>query len=210
MHFSLLVPSILPGRIPAPIPAPVPRIAHCSAGNLACSAGHNAISSVKLYGEQNTEIDDSTKQCSASDNYVDRRSLIATLNDDSTYTLQIELYCAQQWGFENPDESDSFSSDTTCNHKNYLDVWIDFNNDGVFDEYNERVTTSNEYDDDNYKTRYDISINVPEINGRSTVDGSHQMRVILRQDEQNRKPCYNSGSGEARDYTVQIRSKPDY
>ena len=213
--FSLLVPTIIPGRAPAPapvpVPAPVPRIAHCSAGNLACSASHNAISSVKLYGEQTTEIDDTTKQCSVSDNYNDRRHLAVTLFDDTTYTLQIELYCAQQWGSENSDELDSSLSDTTCNHKNYLDVWIDYNNDGVFDEYNERITTSDQHDDEDYhKTRYDISINVPQINGRSSVDGSHQMRIILRQDEQDRTPCYNSGFGEARDYIVHIRSKPEY
>lgn len=165
---------------------------------------------MRLYGEQNTAIDDTTKQCSATDNYNDRRNLVATLFDSTTYTLQIELYCAQQWGFDNSDEPDSTLSGTTCNHKNYLDVWVDFDNNGVFDEYNERITTSDGYDDDNYKTRYDISINVPQIDGRNSVDGTHQMRIILRQDEQNRQPCYNSGSGEARDYTLQIRSKRDY
>ena len=164
---------------------------------------------MKLYGEQNSEINDQTKQCAASDNYNDRRNLVVTLFDDTTYTLQIELYCAQQWGFDNSDQPDSFLSETTCDHKNYLDVWIDYDNNGVFDEYTERITTSNGYDD-GYQTRFDLSINVPQIDRRNSVDGSRQMRIILRQDDQNRKPCYNTGYGEARDYTIQIRSKPDY
>lgn len=165
---------------------------------------------MKLYGEQNTEIDDTTKQCGATNNYNDRRELAVTLFDNTAYTLQIELFCAQQWGSGNSYDSDSSFSDATCNHKNYLDVWIDYNNDGVFDEYNERISTTDRYDDNNYKTRYDLSINIPQIDGRTNVDGQHQMRVILTQDEQNRKPCYISGYGEARDYTVQIRSKPNY
>lgn len=165
---------------------------------------------MKLYGEQNTGLDDTTKQCSATNNYNDRRDLAVTLFDNTAYTLQIELFCAQQWGSGNSYDSGSSFFDATCNHKSYVDVWIDFNNDGVFDEYNERLSTTDRYDDDEYKTRYDISINIPQIDGRTNVDGQHQMRVILTQDGQNRKPCYNSGYGEARDYTVHIRSKRDY
>lgn len=36
------------------------------------------------------------------------------------------------------------------------------------------------------------------------------MRIVLTQDEQNRKPCYNGGYGEARDYTIQIVPTPPY
>jgi len=186
------------------------RIAHCSAGNLACSPGHGAIFSVKFLGEQNTQIDDTTKLCSSTNNYNDRGDLVIALFDNMVYTLHIELFCTQQWGYENSYKQDSSLFDTVCIHEHYLDVWIDFNNDGIFDESNERISPNDRYKDDNHRTQYDLRINIPKIDDRNYLDGHLRMRIVLTQHEHNRRPCYNSGYGEARDYTVQLIPKPTY
>jgi hypothetical protein len=183
---------------------------HCPAGSLACSDGYSAIFSVKLFGEQSTRITDETKQCSATNNYHDQRNLAATLFDNMVYTINVELFCVQQWGYGNSYNRDEYLFETICNRAHYLDAWIDFNNDGVFDESKERMTSSNRYKDDSRKDQYDLRITIPKIDGRSYLAGQHRMRIILTQDEQDRKPCYNSGYGEARDYTVQITPKPLY
>jgi len=186
------------------------RAAHCSPGNLVCSVDHGAISAVKLFGEQQTEINDVTRRCSTTNNYNDRRDLVATLFDNTDYTLQVQLYCTQGIGYRYSNDRDSSLSDTHCLHKNYIYVWIDFNNDGMFDEYNEQISSTDQYDTDEHRSQYDITIRIPRIDARNYLDGQHQMRILLTQDEHNRKACYNTGYGEVRDYTIQIVSKPPY
>jgi hypothetical protein len=165
---------------------------------------------VSLSGERSTEIRDGIKKCNSVDNYNDRSDQVATLYDNSAYTLRIELYCVQQWGNENSYNEDSSYFETMCRNPHYLDVWIDFNNDGVFDESSERIVSSDWYGDDRRTNQYDLSITIPNINGRNHLDGQHRMRIVLTQDGRYRKPCQNTGYGEARDYTVQIVRKPGY
>jgi hypothetical protein len=120
------------------------------------------------------------------------------------------LYCVQPYGYENSYNQDASLFETRCNHAYYLDVWIDFNNDGTFDETQERMASTDWYKDSRRGTQYDLSITIPRIDGRNYLDGQHRMRIILTQDERYRKPCYNTGRGEARDYTVQIVPKYNY
>jgi hypothetical protein len=185
----------------------VVRSAHCSPGNLACSDGHGAIFSVKMYGEQGTQLDDAAQQCSSANNYRDQRDLAVTLFDDTTYTLRIELFCVQRWGYGNSYSRDSSLFDTICTRAQYLDLWIDFNNDGMFDEVNERLTSADRHGDTDRRVQHDVSIDIPKLSSGAYVGGQHRMRIVLSQDERNRRPCYSSGYGEARDYLVQIISK---
>ncbi|CAF4859580.1 unnamed protein product, partial [Rotaria magnacalcarata] len=59
-------------------------------------------------------------------------------------------------------------------------------------------------------TETDLRINIPQIDNRYFLSGQHRMRIVLTQDERNRRPCQSSGYGEVRDYTVQIIQKPAY
>ncbi|CAF1056861.1 unnamed protein product [Rotaria sordida] len=185
-------------------------VTHCSPGNLVCSVGNSAISSVSLSGEQNTQIRDETKQCSSTNNYNDRSDLTVTLFDNTAYTLHVELSCVQQSGYGNTYSQDPYEFETNCRNARYLGVWIDFNNDGTFDDNTERIVPNNWHRDDPRTTRNDISFTVPQIDGRYNVGGQHRMRVVLVQDERYRQPCQNTGYGEVRDYTVQIIQKPGY
>ncbi|CAF2949744.1 unnamed protein product [Rotaria sp. Silwood2] len=186
------------------------RVAHCSPGNLVCAVGNAAIFSVSLSGEQNTRIQDDTKTCSSTNNYNDQSNLAVTLFDNTPYTLHIELSCVQQSGYDNTYSQDPYVFGTDCRDARYLGVWIDLNNDGAFDESTERMVPNNWYKDDPRMTQNDVSFTIPQIDGRYHVGGQHRMRVVIAQDERNRKPCQNTGYGEVRDYTVQIIQKPGY
>ncbi len=178
---------------------------YCSPGNFVCSSGTSGILLVQLFGEQNTQIDDPIKQCNSINNYHDRTNLIVTLLDNTIYTLRIELYCTQTSDYQHED-----LAERNCNHAHYLDMWIDFNNDGIFDETRERMISTDSYEDGYRKNNYDFTINIPNIDGRNYINGQHRMRIVLSQDETNRKPCYNTGYGEVRDYTIQIGPKYIY
>jgi hypothetical protein len=193
LHFSLLEP----------------RGTYCSPGNFACSDGNNAISLVTLFGEPGTQIQDDMKKCSPANNYNDRSNLVVTLMENTLYTLHIEFYCVQSWGYENSYNQDPYFSQTSCNHAQYLGVWIDFNNDGTFDESREMIP-NNRYTNNQRMTAYDLSLVIPNIDGRNYLNEQHRMRIVLTQDERNLKPCYGTGYGEVRDYTVQIIPKPVY
>jgi hypothetical protein len=183
---------------------------HCSPGNFACSDGNAAIFLVNLFGEQGTQIRDEMKKCSSVNNYNDRSDLAVTLFDNKVYTLHIELYCVQQLRYENSYNQDPSLFETSCQHARYLDVWIDFNNDGIFDEGQERMRPNDRYRDGRESNQYDLSIVIPKIDGINSLDGQHRMRIILTQDERNRRSCHNTGYGEARDYTIQIIPKSFY
>jgi hypothetical protein len=165
---------------------------------------------VNLFGEQGTQIRDETKQCNSVNNYQDRTNLVATLFGNTPYTLRIEVYCVQSLGYDNSYGQDASLYGTSCNHAQYLGVWIDLNNDGVFDETNERIIPSNPYEDGQRTNQYDLTISIPKIDGRNYLSAQHRMRIILSQDVRSRKPCYSIGYGEARDYTVQIISNSEY
>ncbi|CAF1526370.1 unnamed protein product, partial [Didymodactylos carnosus] len=148
----------------------------------------------RLFGEQGTQILDEMRKCSSTNNYNDRSDLVATLFDNTAYTLHVELYCVQQSGYGNSYDQDASLFETYCNQAHYLDAWIDFNNDGMFDENNERMLSSNRYRDGQRATQYDLSINIPRTDGRDYLDGQHRMRIVLTRDGRNRIPCYNTGS----------------
>ncbi|CAF3934302.1 unnamed protein product [Rotaria sp. Silwood1] len=183
---------------------------HCSSGNLICSVGNTAIFSVSISGEDNTDTPDNTKTCSSTNNYVDRSNLAVTLFDNTAYTLHIELSCVEQSGYGNTYSQDPSVFGRNCRNARYLGMWIDFNNDGTFDDNIERLIPNNWYRDDPRMTQNDISFTIPQIDGRYNVGGQHRMRIVLVQDERYRNPCQNTGYGEARDYTVQIVQKHEY
>ena len=72
------------------------------------------------------------------------------------------------------------------------------------------MISNNQYQEDERISEYDLRIVIPQIDARNNYNGPYRMRIIVSADERNRKPCYNAGYGEARDYTVQIIPKPAY
>ncbi|CAF1054101.1 unnamed protein product [Adineta steineri] len=180
---------------------------YCSPGNVVCSDGNSGISLVKLVGEQGTQINDEYKQCNSMNNYHDRSNLVVTLLEDTPYDFRIKLHCIQQWNNKDSSIQDSSLVETDCNHTQYLGIWIDLDNDGTFDENKERILPGDWDEDDQYTTQYDLSLVIPKIDDNNYLSQQHRMRILLTQDKRNIKPCYSTGYGEVRDYTVQIISK---
>jgi len=172
--------------------------------------GSGAIFSLELSGEQNTMIHDGMTRCNSMNNYEDRSDLVVKLFASTIYTLRIQLYCVESSGYGNSYGQDPYLVETNCNVAHYIDVWIDLNNDGSFDGSGERFLQNEQRYGGSINSNYDLNIAIPEIDGGYYLDGPHRMRIVLTRDENNRKPCYNAGYGEARDYTIDIIRKPYY
>lgn len=178
---------------------------HCSPGNLICSSGSGGIFSVQLSGEQNTMINDEITRCNSLNNYEDQSRLVVRLFDTTVYMLRIQLYCVESWN-----QQDSSFLQTNCNSVHHLGVWIDLNNDGNFDETRERFLHNYQINGVSIRRDYDLSIFISQIDGQNYLDGPHRMRIVLARNENDLKPCYNNGYGEARDYTIHIIPKHYY
>jgi hypothetical protein len=177
---------------------------------LICSAGSAAIFSLELFGEENTRIQDEMTRCSPRNNYEDQDHLNVKFFANKMYTLRMRLYCVEPWNHGHSYGQDSSSIETNCNVDHYLDVWIDMNNDGRFDDVKERFIHNDNSNRVHIKQDYTLSIVIPEIDTASYVGDLHRMRVVLTRDDKNRKPCYNNGYGEVRDYMVHISQTPYY
>ncbi|CAF1249491.1 unnamed protein product [Rotaria sordida] len=110
-------------------------------------------------------------------------------------------------GYVNRYSQDPYVFETYCHDTRYLGMWIDFNNDGTFDDNTEQIIPNNWYRDDPRMTQSTIRFTIPQIDDRYYVGGQHRVRIVLVQDARNRKPCQNTGYGEVRDYTVNIIRK---
>ena len=119
------------------------------------------------------------------------------------YRLVIEFSCVERWEHSDVYQEESSLFVGKCNVARYVGVWIDFNDDGLFDESGELVHATHGH----VQNQIDVSINIPEIDGRQYLPGEHRMRLVVTEDETNRRPCNNFAYGEARDYTVRIRRK---
>ena len=169
------------------------RTKHCLPNNLICSTGDVALFSIELSGDQNTRIQDSMTRCSARNNFEDQTHMTVKLSTKMTYKLQIRLHCVESWNMEHQ-----------CDVSHYINVWLDLNNDGQFDDKQEQILQSSNRIHGTIKQDYTLSISIPKVNERPYNGKPHRMRVVLARDEKTCKPCYNHGHGEARDYTIYI------
>jgi hypothetical protein len=157
--------------------------------NKYCSANSNEPSSSSYYirrVQMNTINNPSTDNESngnqiTSLGYSDFTSFSTDLNKGSTgNTITISPYLAQN------------------NYNFYYRVWIDFNNDGVFNDEDEQVLS--EISTGNNSNSITNSFSVPS----SAVKGSTRMRIIMRYDNfPNSCGTYNH-TGEVEDYTINV------
>lgn len=130
-----------------------------------------------LVGEEGTSINDEGTGCSV-DGYDDRTDESVTLNQGTDYTATV-------------------TSGATMNS---VAIWIDFNDDGYFDE-SERVAAG-DLDDSN-----DLTLSIPA----NANPGEHRMRAMIAfmadpLDNEDFDSCNDAGNdlGETHDYTVNI------
>ena len=159
----------------------------CSPGHLVCSSGSFAFASIRLIGEDRSEIRDDTRLCDATNNYRDRTDQTVLLFSNRIYTLNIELVCIE--------------ADVDCAQLQSIVVWIDWNDDGLFDGTNERIWISRQDESNEPILQLDIRIVVPTISDRQA---THRMRLLIATHQTDPDPCPAHGYGEARDYSVRV------
>jgi hypothetical protein len=154
---------------------------------------------VQMAGQQGTEIRDETATKAALSIYLNRQYITVTLYESSVNMLRIQLDCAQQYRDD--------SLDYGCSLAYQIDVLIDLNDDGKFDEVENRVHHRSLAHSQGSRGTYDLEVCIPLIDGTNTKAGSHRMRLGLISSEDYRRKCGGTDYSETREYTVNVVPK---
>jgi len=154
---------------------------------------------VLIGGAHGTQIRDETPTNAVINDYQSQHRHAVTLFADAIYILRIQFDCPRQY--------DSGSVETDCYLAYHVDVWIDLNDDGNFDESENRVHQRSPVDSETQGYAYDLQILIPVIDGMNTKAGPHRMRLRLMRSEAYQKQCGKTDYGETREYTVTIISR---
>jgi hypothetical protein len=167
-----------------------------------CSQNAGKITLVIMAGEKGTEIRDDKGATVLLNDYRSRHHLAVTIYEHTVYLFRVQLDCAWQLNTE------LFAHG--CNLAQDVNVWIDLNNDGRFDEsemgvpYRWPVTS--------YMPHgiYDIQLNIPLIDGRYMRTGQHRMLLSVLSSEDYRRICGRIDYNETREYSVNIIPRSGY
>ena len=162
-----------------PIPTPPPP----------CVITPITIDSVYIAGQDNTEIRD--------DGSYNHPSTAVTFHDNSINRLRLQLSCDQQ-------NDNEFS----CNRVYLVETSIDLNNDGRFDELENRIHPRSLLHSEISHGLYQFEISIPAIDGTKVHNGLHRMRVRVYPGEEFQKNCGSNDYAETREYKVNIIPKP--
>ncbi|CAF1298282.1 unnamed protein product [Rotaria magnacalcarata] len=91
-----------------------------------------------------------------------------------------------------------------CDLDYHINVWIDLNDDGKFDESENRIHRRSRIDSETPRHGYNLQILIPLIDGINTRVGPHRMRLSLMRSEVYQRKCGNTDYSEIREYTVNI------
>ncbi|CAF4097309.1 unnamed protein product, partial [Rotaria magnacalcarata] len=166
--------------------------------NIICSENSGKIMLVHISGELGTQLRDETTtiaNIATSDNR-NRHDFAVTLYADAAYQVRIQLDCSRQY------DSDLLQVD--CNFAHHVNVWIDLNDDGQFDESENRIYHQSSVNTETSGDMYDLQIFIPIIDDTTTKAGQHRMRLSVTRSEAYRRQCGNADHVETREYTVKI------
>jgi hypothetical protein len=165
--------------------------------NIICSPQIGKIMLVLMAGEHRTQIrdDPSTRALLSSDNRNPQRQSIV-LYENTVYLLRLQLDCSRQWT-SNP-------SEYNCNLLYDVNIAIDLNNDGIFDNSESAVPFRWPLHSYTPQGVYDLQISIPVIDINRMKPGPHHMQLVVMMNEQYRRKCGNNDYKETRDYTVSI------
>ncbi|CAF3390052.1 unnamed protein product [Rotaria socialis] len=164
--------------------------------NPICSVKPARIMYVHMAGQHGTVIRDETKSDIRINDYQKLHHITATLYESSVTTLRIQLDCTEQ--------SYDDSTDNGCSLGYDINVSIDLNDDGNFDDGENRVDDRSTNHDEMPQGTYDFKISIPAIDGRQIKAGPHRMRLRLTPSEIYTRRCGRSDYSEIREYIVNI------
>lgn len=151
---------------------------------------------VLVGGEQETFIRDDASTNTAISGYNSRDKTAVTLFGDTIYLIRVRLDCPSLYGRD--------SLETDCNFAHHVDLWIDLNDDGKYDESESRVHLRSTIDGETPTHGYDLQIIIPGIDGMYTKAGQHRMRLGVMRSEAYRRNCGGADHSDTREYIVNI------
>ena len=134
--------------------------------------------------------------------YKNQHHMAITLFEHTVYLIRIQLDCSWQL------DRDLFEHG--CNLAQDVNVWIDLNDDGRFDD--SEIGAPYRWPVTSYLPEgiYDLQIYIPMINRIYTKNRSHRMRLVVMPSESYRRICGHSDYNETRDYTITIIPRMKY
>ncbi|CAF1132089.1 unnamed protein product, partial [Didymodactylos carnosus] len=168
----------------------------------ACFQNNSKIVLVIMTGELGTHIRDDTPMNTFVGENQNRHHVAVSLYENSIYRLRVQLDC------DRPSSRGSY--DTNCNLAQDVNVWIDLNNDGKYDEAESRVPHRWPLHSSMGLGIYDLEISIPVIDGQNLKSGIHRVRVVVMPSEEYHKKCGKTDYREIREYTFNIIPRTTY
>ena len=167
-----------------------------------CSQIRAKIVLVLMAGEKGTQIRDDLVGKNVIGEYDNRHHMSVNIYENTIYLLRIQLDCPTQLNTE--------LSRTGCNLAQDVQVLIDINDDGRFDQ--SEIGSPYLWPLTSYLTEgiYDIQVNVPRIDQRYSGRGRHRMRLLVTPSEAYRRSCGRDQIDEIREYMVNIIPRGTY
>jgi hypothetical protein len=153
-----------------------------------------------MTGELGTHIRDDTAMNTLVGANQNRHHLAVSLYENTIYRIRIQLDC------DRPSSKGSY--DINCNHAQDVNVWVDFNNDGRYDDSESRVSPRWPLQNSIGLGIYDLNMAIPAIDGQSLKSGTHRMKVVVAPSDEYRRKCGKTDSQEVREYTFNIIPRP--
>ncbi|CAF3310940.1 unnamed protein product [Rotaria sp. Silwood2] len=167
-----------------------------------CPINIAKITLVIMAGEKGTEIRDDKPVTSLSPNYINQHHMAVTLFEHTVYLLRIQLDCSSQLKTQ--------LTPTGCNLAQDVNVWIDLNDDGKFDD--SEIGAPYRWPVTSYMAEgiYDIQIYVPLIDSRYMKNGQHRMRISVSPSDYYQRLCGEHNYLETLEYMVTIIPRMKY
>lgn len=164
-----------------------------------CSQVNSKVVLVLMTGELGTHIRDDTALETVIPKTQNTHHMGVTLYDNAVYRIRIQLDCDQS--------SSRATYHERCNLAQDVNVYIDFNNDGNFDESESRVPNRWPLHTSTGVGIYDLDIAVPTIGENYWRGGTHRMRIVVKSSSEYINKCGKSGYEETREYSVNVISR---
>ncbi|CAF4022052.1 unnamed protein product [Adineta steineri] len=161
-----------------------------------CLMNPGKISLVLMAGEKGTEIRDYKNN---QINLLNQNHLSVTIYEHTVYLIRIELDCSWQLN------SDLFEKG--CNLAQDVNVYIDINNDGIF-QSNESGTPFH-WPITSYMAQgiYDLQLYIPFIDNKHLTNGKHRMMINVMPTDNYQEICQDKQYNESRFYDINIISR---
>ena len=167
--------------------------------NSDCSVDPARIMFISLPGHEDTEIRDQPLANTAISGNQNQHHTNVTFYESSVNLLRMQLDCGQ--------ESRNGLLNDSCSLTYHVNVWIDLNDDGTLDDFENRVMRRSLVSSQGQRGIYYLEVCVPAIDGTHTKAGRHRMHLSLMPSEDYRRACSSVDYRETREYTVNVIPK---